>query len=135
MKAFTHNDLSIEKTETVYNGFFKMKRHTLKHKLFDGGWTDTMTRECFMQGEAVAVILYDPQNDSILLGEQFRVGAINETSPWLLEVVAGRIEEGETPDDVAYRESVEEMQAEIKKLIPKLPNQMMTMKPISKGLI
>ncbi len=118
MEAFTHNDVVIETTEQLYKGFFKMARFTLQHRLFEGGWTETVSRECFMQGEAVAVILYDPDNDSVLLGEQFRIGTLRENSPWLLEPVAGRIEAGETPDAVARRESAEEMNATIKKLIP-----------------
>jgi ADP-ribose pyrophosphatase len=117
MQQFTKQDVDIEKEETVYDGFFTMKRFTLKHKLFEGGSTESITRENLLQGEAVAVILYDPNEDVILLGKQFRVGTMREPSPWLLEVVAGRFEEGETPDEVAIRESEEEMQADIKKLI------------------
>lgn len=118
MYQFKKGDVEIVNDETVYQGFFSMKRFTLRHKLFEGGWTDVMTRECFNQGDAVAVILYDPKEDVILLGEQFRIGAIREESPWLFEVVAGRIEAGETPDEVAIRESREEMQAEVQQLIP-----------------
>lgn len=36
---------------------------------------------------------------------------------WLLEVVAGAIEEGETAEDVAYRESIEEAGCDIQELI------------------
>jgi len=95
-----------------------MKRITLKHRLFNGSWTEAITRECFMQGPAAAVVLYDPKQDSVVLGEQFRVGALAEECPWLLEVVAGRFEAGESAEQTALRESQEEMNAHIKKLIP-----------------
>ena len=118
MQKFSKTDVEIISEEVPFQGFFSMKRYTLRHKLFEGGWTDVMTRECFNQGDAVAVILYDPKVDAILLGEQFRIGALSEFSPWLFEVVAGKIEPGETPNEVAIRESKEEMQADITKLIP-----------------
>ena len=45
------------------------------------------------------------------------IGAIpTSTSPWLLEVVAGIIDEGETPEDVCLREAKEEAGLDIKKL-------------------
>lgn len=118
MTQYTKADVQIEKQEVLYDAYFRVIRYTLRHKLHEGGWTDRMTRENFMQGDAAAVILYDPDKDTILLGEQFRIGAIKEENPWLLEVVAGRFEPGESPEDVAIRESEEEMRATVKKLIP-----------------
>jgi len=53
-----------------------------------------------------------------VLLEQFRVGALNDSeSAWLLEIVAGGIEIGETPEAVAYRESEEEAGCKIEELI------------------
>ena len=41
--------------------------------------------------------------------EQFRIGALTEEDgPWCYEVVAGMLEAGEQPEDVALRELVEE---------------------------
>ena len=63
----------------------------------------------FVRGEAVAVVLYDPLRDLIGMVEQFRVGALDEPNgPWCYEVVAGMLEEGESPEDVARRELLEE---------------------------
>ena len=45
----------------------------------------------------------------MVLIEQFRAGAIlNPDKAWLIEIVAGAIEEGETAVDVAHREALEE---------------------------
>jgi ADP-ribose pyrophosphatase len=61
--------------------------------------------------------LYDPQREEIVLIEQFRMGAMANNKPaWLLEIVAGGIEEGETPEAVAYREAEEEAGCKIEKL-------------------
>ena len=112
------SDLHIQQTELVYDGFFKMKKIHLQHGLFAGGQTPTITRELFDRGEAVAVLLYDPILDSVVLTEQFRIGATDEASPWLFELVAGMIESGEQPQEVAKREALEEAGAVIEQLIP-----------------
>ncbi len=92
--------------EIVYQGFFRVEKYRLKHTLFGGGWSAEITRELFMRGSCVAVLLYDPDADKVVLIEQFRTGAIlNPDKAWLMEIVAGAIEEGEIAEEVAYRES------------------------------
>ena len=100
---------------TAYSGFFSLKIVTLKHTLYKGGWSAPLTREVFQRGNCVAVLLYDPQNDALVIIEQFRPGALqlNDDRAWLLEIVAGSIEPGETPESVAYREAIEESGCEI----------------------
>lgn len=107
----------IEETP-VYEGFFKLTRLRLRHTLFLGGWSQDLIRELFHRGACVAVLPYDPVNDTVVLIEQFRVGALNfKTDPWLLEIIAGAVEEGESPHQVARREALEEAGCEIKQLI------------------
>lgn len=104
--------------ETVYQGFFRLEQYTLRHTLFNGGWSKSITRELFRRGNCVAVLLYDPVRDEVVLIEQFRVGAVLQPQrAWLLEIVAGAIEDGETAAEVAYREAVEEAGCEIQQLI------------------
>lgn len=99
--------------ENAYGGFFKVDICQLEHELFAGG-NVTIKRELFHRGDAVAVLLYDPVNDKVVMVEQFRVGALeDETGPWLLEVVAGIVESGESVKDVAQRECHEETGLEV----------------------
>lgn len=104
--------------EIVYKGFFRLEKFQLQHALFQGGWSHKITRELFMRGNCVAVLLYDPNRDEVVLIEQFRTGAVlNPESAWLIEIVAGAIEKGESAEQVAYRESVEEAGCEIEQLM------------------
>lgn len=104
--------------DSPYLGFFRLERYTLRHTLFQGGWSQPIQRELFRRGNCVAVLLYDPDRDAVVLIEQFRVGAVlNPDRAWLIEIVAGAIEEGETAEDVAFRESVEEAGCEIQSLM------------------
>lgn len=101
----------------VYQGFFRLENYRLKHTLYAGGWSEEINRELFRRGSCVAVLLYDPHRDELVLIEQFRVGAILQTNrAWLWEIVAGALEEGETAEQVAYRESIEEAGCQIQNL-------------------
>ena len=104
---------------TAFKGYFQIDRYRLRHRKFDGGWTEEMTREIFERGHAAAVLLYDPERDTVVLIEQFRPGAYAAgLDPWHIEVVAGIIEEGETPEAVVRREAVEEAGCTVADLHP-----------------
>lgn len=105
--------------EVCHQGFFRLERLRLRHELFGGGWSGEVVRELLERGHAAAVILYDPALDSVVMVEQFRVGALDAPGgPWLLEFVAGIIEPGEVPEDVVRREAVEEAGCRVTTLEP-----------------
>lgn len=97
-------------SETVHDGFFQLQRHRLRHGSFHGGWCDPIVRERIERLAAVSILLYDPDSDSVVLVEQFRVGRMGQAADaWSLETVSGFCDtEHETPEEVARREVVEE---------------------------
>ncbi len=102
-------DVDIVSKTICFQGFFRIEKYRLRHTLFAGGMSEEMSRELFERGHAVAMLPYDPQLDKVVLIEQFRIGAINDVNgPWMTEIVAGMIGEGETAEEVAQRESLEE---------------------------
>ncbi len=111
--------IEILNKNVVYNGFFRMEKQCLRHELFSGGWSNEITRELFVRDNCVAVVLYDVERDKVVLIEQFRVGAAENpiNTPWLVEIVAGIMEEGESIEDVARRETREEAGCELLDLI------------------
>ena len=119
--SFGQQDLEIIDKSTVFQGFFRLERYTLRHKLFNGGWSTPMQREVFERGHAVVVLPYNPQTDELVLIEQFRIGAAaTSASPWLLEAIAGMVEAGESAEQVAAREAEEEAGLTITELWPML---------------
>ena len=104
--------------QTHYKGFFQIDSYEFQHELFEGGWSGTIKREVFERGNAVAVLLHDPDTDDVLLVEQFRPGSAirDEKRAWMLEIVAGIVEVGESNEEVARRESLEEAACEINEL-------------------
>jgi ADP-ribose pyrophosphatase len=107
--TFTKNDVEIIARETLYRGFFSLERYRFRHRLFNGGMSGEVTREIFERGHAAVLLPYDPLRDEVVLIEQIRIAAYDTSpTPWVLELVAGMIEPGETPEEVARREAVEE---------------------------
>lgn len=119
IQQFSQQDLQIIREETLYKGHFELKKMVFRHKLFSGEMSGEVVRELLIKGAAAAVIAYDPIQDKVVLVEQVRIGAYDPTSrqsPWLVELIAGMIEEGESPEAVAIRESQEEAGLEINHL-------------------
>jgi ADP-ribose pyrophosphatase len=119
--AFGQQDLEIIDKTTVFQGFFRLERYTLRHRLFAGGWSEPIQREIFERGHAVVVLPYNAVTDELVLIEQIRLGAAaSSPSPWLLEVIAGMIDAGESAEQVAKREALEEAGLTITELWPML---------------
>ena len=101
--------VDVEARETALDTFLRVDRLRLRHELFGGGFSDTMTRELLLRPRAVGVLLFDPVLEKVVLMRQIRIGMLDEgQDPWLLELVAGMVEPGEQPQEVAARESLEE---------------------------
>ena len=101
--------VEVEARETALDTFLRVDRLRLRHELFGGGFSDTMTRELLLRPRAVGVPLFDPVLEKVVLVRQIRIGMLDEgQDPWLLELVAGMVEPGEQPQEVAARESLEE---------------------------
>ena len=112
--TLSKNDVEIIARETVYRGFFSIDVYRFRHRLFNGEMSGEVRREIFERGHAAVLLPFDPVRDEVVLIEQIRIAAYDTSeTPYLLEMVAGMIEEGESVEDVARRESKEEAGLEL----------------------
>lgn len=104
-----HPDVEILHTEIGFARFLRMEVIEFRHRLFSGEWSAPHRYDVLRRGAAVAIVLYDPDRDRVVLVEQLRLPALlAEATPWQVELVAGLVEAGEAPDAVALRETHEE---------------------------
>jgi ADP-ribose diphosphatase len=104
-----HPDAAIIGVETAFERFLRMEVFRFRHRLFSGGWSQERSYDVLRRGPAVAIVLYDPDRDAVVLVEQFRLPALLAgSSPWQLEAVAGLLDSEEAPEAVAIRETREE---------------------------
>ena len=116
---FGAQDVKVLESEVAYKGHFTLRKLTLKHRCFSGGWSEPLVRELFERGDAVGVLPYDAVDDSVVLIEQFRPGAMRaDASPWMFELIAGVVEPGEDDQDVVHREAMEEAGCAVSELVP-----------------
>lgn len=112
--TLSKNDVEIIARETVYRGFFSLDLYRFRHRLFNGEMSGEVKREIFERGHAAVLLPFDPVRDEVVLVEQVRIAAYDTSeTPYLLEMVAGMIEEGESVEDVARREAQEEAGLEV----------------------
>jgi ADP-ribose pyrophosphatase len=105
----SHPDAEIVETTTVAARHLRIDTFRFRHRLFSGEWSGERSYDVLRRGQAVAVVLYDPDRDAVVLVEQFRFPALLAgSSPWQLEAAAGLIDTDETPEAVAIRETREE---------------------------
>nr|WP_241865547.1 NUDIX domain-containing protein [Paracoccus salsus] len=103
-----------------YAGFFAVELWDLAHRTHEGGFTPVVTREGFVMGDAVVVLPWDPARDRLLVIEQFRFAPAlrHDPQPWLLEPIAGRVDAGESVQQAARREAMEEAGLRLGRLFP-----------------
>jgi ADP-ribose pyrophosphatase len=105
----SHPDVEIAHTSTVSARHLRIDTFGFRHRLFSGAWSAERRYDVLRRGQAVAIVLYDPDRDAVVLVEQFRLPALlGGSSPWQLEAAAGLIDTDETPEAVATRETREE---------------------------
>lgn len=111
-------DVVVHAHKRAYVNFFAMEEMDLQFRRYDGSMSPVVNRGVALVGRASVVLPYDPVRDQVLLVEQFRAATFiaGEKQPWMWEPVAGLIDLGETPEQAACREAMEEAGVRIKRL-------------------
>ena len=109
------SEVELVKTEVLADRHFRYELLTLRTETFAGEMSQPFKREAVRSGPAVAVLLYDPSADRLVMIEQFRIAAYLNHLPsaWILECAAGLVDEGETSEAAARREVKEETNCEV----------------------
>jgi ADP-ribose pyrophosphatase len=108
--------VEIRAQKRLFDDFFKIDELIVRHQRYDGSMSGEERRLVFERGDAVAVLLFDAQARTAVLVEQFRPPTLiarrrddrASTAGWIIELVAGMIDEGETAELAAIREVFEE---------------------------
>ena len=108
--------VEIRGQKRLFDDFFKIDELIVRHQRYDGGMSGEERRLVFERGDAVAVLLFDAHARAAVLVEQFRSPTLiarRRDDPasmdgWIVELVAGMIDDGENAEQAAIREVFEE---------------------------
>ena len=108
--------VQIEQKKRILDDFFKVDEVHLRYERFDGQMSPLVRRLNFERGDSVAVLLFNPKSQHILLVNQFKYPAYEKGPGWITETVAGMIDANESPENAVRREIAEEVGYKVDKL-------------------
>lgn len=109
--------LEIQQQRRIFDGYVKIDEAVLRHRRFDGGWTGPLTRIKVERGDSAAAIVSNADTGRIILVEQFKYPTMARGGGWIVETVAGMIDDGEGPEQTIRREVREEIGYDLLSLV------------------
>jgi ADP-ribose pyrophosphatase len=101
--------VDIRSRRRLLDDVFKVDAAEVSFERADGSMTEPVRRLVFERGDSVAAVVLHRESRSLLFTEQFRFPAFGKGSGWLVEIMAGMIDGGETPEAALRRELEEEL--------------------------
>ena len=99
--------VEVQSVRTLFDDRFKIVEAVVNYERPDG-MSGLVRRLSFERGDSAAAVVVDPDRQTVVLTRQFRFPTLEKGPGWLLELVAGTIEDGESPEDCIRREILEE---------------------------
>jgi GDP-mannose pyrophosphatase NudK len=100
--------VKIQNTEILSNNWYTLNKVTFEWQKKNGSW-QTQSREAYDRGNGAAILLYNPQQKTVILTRQFRLPTyINGNDDgMLIEACAGLLDK-DNPEDCIRKETQEE---------------------------
>jgi nudix-type nucleoside diphosphatase (YffH/AdpP family) len=106
----------IGSVERLSENRYPLDKVRLTYRRQDGS-TQELTREVYHNGLGAAVLPFDPARGTVLLVRQFRLPAhLSGEAGWIIESLAGTIEEGQSPEETARAEAQQEAGYRLRRL-------------------
>lgn len=100
---------TVHHVEKVLDDWFDVDAATVSFQAPDGRMVGPKRVLCMERGESVAALVHDPNRDLFVFVKQFRYPSLAHSNGWLVELVAGGIDGGESPEAAVHREMIEEV--------------------------
>ncbi len=102
------NTVQIVQTEVLSDNWYTLRKVTFDYPMKDGSW-QRQSRECYDRGNGAVILLYNAENNTVILTRQFRMPTYvnGNADGMLIEACAGLLDT-DSPEDCIRRETEEE---------------------------
>jgi ADP-ribose pyrophosphatase len=102
--------VDVKSRRVAYKGRYRIEEVTFDFDRAAGkGRITDSKREIFERGDSAAALVHDIERDVIVATEQFRMATYDKGPGYIVEAMAGSVEDGEDPEDCIRREMMEEI--------------------------
>ncbi len=102
--------VDVKSKKTVFKGRYRIDEYVFDFDRAAGkGRLTDVTRLVFERGDSAAALIHDVERDVIVLAEQFRIATHDKGPGYIVEAIAGSVEDDEEPEDCIRREMLEEV--------------------------
>lgn len=101
--------LNIRSIHTIFRDYFRIDEAWVSYELPDGEMSGVVRRLSFERGDSCAAVVVDEIAGKAIMVRQFRFPTVAQGPGWILELVAGTLEDGESPESCIRREIEEEL--------------------------
>jgi nudix-type nucleoside diphosphatase (YffH/AdpP family) len=102
----------------VFDDVFKIEEARLRFERYDGTMSEVVRRLNFERGDSAAALLVNREEKRVYLTEQFKYPSLEKGGGWIVEVVAGKVDPGETAERAIKREIMEELGFQVNSVEP-----------------
>jgi ADP-ribose pyrophosphatase len=102
----------------VLDAWLHVDHVTVRFEQFAGGLGAPMTRDVVRRQDASVALVRHRTRGTLIFVDQFRLAAAGKSDGWVVEICAGKLDEGETPEEAMRRELTEETGYEALSLAP-----------------
>jgi ADP-ribose pyrophosphatase len=110
--------VTVQGRRRLFDQFFKVDEVTVTVEAEDGSTGAPQRRLVFERGDSVAATVLHRETGELLFTEQLRVPVLAKAGGWLVELMAGMVDEGESPEQALRRELEEELGYRAETLVP-----------------
>jgi ADP-ribose pyrophosphatase len=101
-------DVRILEKRRLFEDVFAIDQAVLEFRKHDGSWSPPVRQLCFERGDSVAALIVRRDTNDLVLVSQFRYSTYEKGPGWMVEIVAGGLDGGESPQAAIVREIREE---------------------------
>ena len=117
-KSSSPSEVEIISSNRLVDSFLKIDQDVIRHRKFNGDMSPPLDRMVISKQNSIGVLLYHRDRQCLLFVKQYRYATRRDNDGWMVEIVAGNIDDGESAEECVSREVREETGYQVERFTP-----------------